>query len=160
MTPEAAAAVAEAEEAPQAAAALEADAPEPQEADESAPSPVTVRPVAFSPLDGAAAGARAAPRPLDLILDVHVPVTVELGHTVMPIEELLALHPGSVLELDRLASEPVDLLIRDHAIAHGEIVVIDDAFALRITHILDPADRVKPLGAAEPGDAKGGAAGS
>ena len=81
-----------------------------------------------------------------------MPVTIELGHTVLPIEDLLALKPGSILELDKLASEPIDLLIRDHVIAHGEIIVIDDTLGLRITHILDPADRVKPLGTPEPAD--------
>ncbi len=112
-------------------------------------APVTVRPVAFSPLDGAPApAADAAPRSLDLLLDVRVPITVELGHTVMPIEELLALRAGSVLELDKLAGEPVALLIRGHAIAHGEIIVVDDTLGLRITRILDPAERVRPLGAA------------
>ncbi len=152
MTPEAATAV-ETAETTAATDVLEpaAETPEPLEQPEATEdAAVTVSPVAFSPLEGAAAAsADAGPRPLDLLLDVAVPITVELGHTVMPIEELLALKPGSILELDRLASEPVDLLIRDRVIAHGEIIVLDDAFGLRITHILDPADRLTSLGAAE-----------
>jgi len=137
-------------EAPPAEETLDA-AQQPSEA--SGGSPVAVQPVAFTQLEGGAADAeQAAPRPLDLILDIQVPVTIELGHTVLPIEDLLALRPGSILELDKLASEPIDLLIRDHVIAHGEIIVIDDTLGLRITHILDPADRVKPLGTPEPAD--------
>ena len=109
-------------------------------------SAVTVRPVAFTPIEGGAeADAQAGPRPLDLILDVQVPIAVELGHTDMAIEDLLALKPGAVLELDKLASEPVDLLIRDHVIAHGEIIVVDDSFGIRITTIIDPTDRVRSL---------------
>jgi len=111
------------------------------------PSAVAVRPVAFSPLDGAEASAGGDTRPLDLILDVQVPITVELGHTQIAIEEVLALQPGSVLELDRLANEPVDLLIRDQVIARGEIIVVDDNFGLRITSVVDPTERVAQLGA-------------
>ena len=126
-------------------------AAEPAEADSS----VTVQPVAFSPLDAGAATAPGA-RSLDLLLDVRVPITVELGHTIMPIEDLLALQPGSVLELDRLASDPVDLLIRDHVIAQGEIIVVDDSFGLRITGIVDPAERVESLAPQPPESGEGG----
>jgi len=132
------------EEAPPAPQADGGNAP----ADE--PSGVAVRPVAFSPLDGqqtdgdSSDGADA--RPLDVLLGVQVPVVVELGHTEMPIQDLLALKPGSVLELDKLAGEPVDLLIRDHVVARGEIIVVDDCLGVRVTHIVDPADRVKNLG--------------
>jgi flagellar motor switch protein FliN/FliY len=138
------------------AAAIE---PGPEAPNGEPEGPVTARPVAFTGLDGdPAADGPAVPRPLDLLLDIEVPVTVELGHTVMPIEELLALGPGTVVELDKLANEPVELLIRDHVVAHGEIIVVDDAFGLRITHIVDPADRVRSLGAAAPDDEAAGGA--
>jgi flagellar motor switch protein FliN/FliY len=121
----------------------QAAAPAPTEA----PTAVTVRPLAFSPLDGppAGRGPAAASAPLDILLDIEVPIIVELGHTEMSIEELLALKPGAVVELDKIASEPVELLIRDHVVARGEVIVVDDNFGIRITQIVDPADRVKNL---------------
>lgn len=139
-------------EAPAATAVERADAALTPPAGEAVADPeptVAVRPVAFSPLDGAAAGGAPAAdgdaRPIDLILDVQVPIVVELGHTQMPIEDILALKPGAVIELDGLANEPVDLLIRDQVIARGEIIVVDDNFGLRITAIVDPNERVAQL---------------
>ena len=121
-------------------------------AEDMAPGPgagVSVRPVAFTELGEAAEPARPAPDagtlPLDVILDVEVPIVVELGHTEMLLQDLLALRPGSVVELDKLAGEPADLLIRGHVVAQGEVVVIDDSFGIRITNIVDPGERVKPL---------------
>ena len=138
-------------DAPDATATEDAEAvltPAPDAAADPEPT-IAVRPVAFSPLDGASAGGAPAPdgaaRPLDLILDVQVPIVVELGHTQMAIEDVLALKPGAVIELDGLANEPVDLFIRDQVIARGEIVVVDDNFGLRITAIVDPNERVQQL---------------
>jgi len=76
------------------------------------------------------------------ILDITVPVTVRLGQTVMSIDAVLAVANGSVIELDRLASDPVDILVRDKLIAQGEVVVVDENFGVRITSILDAKERV------------------
>jgi len=75
---------------------------------------------------------------LDMVLDVSVPVTVELGRTEIEIGQLLKLGLGSVVPLDRQAGEPVDIYVRDLRFATGEIVVVDDHFAVRITDVVDP----------------------
>lgn len=83
---------------------------------------------------------------LGLVLDIAVTVSVELGHASLRIEELLALHTGAVLELDRRAGDPVDVVVNGQLIARGEVVVVDDSFGVRITSITEPAHRVKSLG--------------
>ncbi len=83
---------------------------------------------------------------LDLLLDVPLRVTVELGRTEMSIREVLALGPGSVVELSKVAGEVVDILVNGKLIAHGEVVVIDDMFGVRVTDIIPPAARVRSLG--------------
>lgn len=92
----------------------------------------------------AAAGSAAAPG-LDVILDISMPLTVELGRTKMLIRDILALGPGSVIELDKLAGEPVDLLVNDRPIARGEVVVIDESFGVRLTHISHATERLRSL---------------
>ena len=79
---------------------------------------------------------------LELLMDVPLQVTVELGRTQKMVKEVLALGPGSVLELDKLAGEPVDILVNEKPIAKGEVVVIDENFGIRVTEILAPKDRV------------------
>jgi flagellar motor switch protein FliN len=86
------------------------------------------------------------PRGLDLILDIPLDVTVELGRIQMLIRDVLELSSGSIVELDRVAGEPVDLLVNGRLIAKGEVVVIEDNFGIRITEIISPADRVAGLG--------------
>lgn len=93
--------------------------------------------------DGLPAGGPASG--LDLILDITLPITVELGRTKMLIRDILALSPGSVLELDKLAGEPVEILVNDRPIARGEVVIIDENFGVRLTHISRPADRIRSL---------------
>jgi len=83
---------------------------------------------------------------IDLLLDVNLPVSIELGRTRMSIEEILALGPGSVVELNKLAGEPVDLLVNYKVVAKGEVVVIDENFGVRITQLLTPEERLKALG--------------
>jgi flagellar motor switch protein FliN/FliY len=82
---------------------------------------------------------------LDLILDVDLEATVELGRAKLSIRDILGLGPGSVVELDKLAGEPADLLINGRRLARGEVVVIDDDFGLRITEILTPTERLNSL---------------
>jgi flagellar motor switch protein FliN/FliY len=86
-----------------------------------------------------------SPRRLDLLLDVPMEITVELGRSRMTIQELLALSPGSVIELDKLAGEPLDVLVNDRLIARGEAVVVNDKFGIRITDIVSRAERIARL---------------
>lgn len=82
---------------------------------------------------------------LDLILDVPLEVTVELGRTSKTIKEILDISPGTIVELDKMAGEPVDILVNGKLVAKGEVVVIDENFGVRITEILNSIDRVKSL---------------
>ena len=84
-------------------------------------------------------------RRLDLLLDVPMEITVELGRSRMTIQELLALSPGSVIELDKLAGEPLDILVNDRLIARGEAVVVNDKFGIRITDIVSRSERLARL---------------
>ncbi len=102
------------------------------------PTPIVdVHPAAFQPLGGAAAG--GAVSPIDMIADIPVRVTVELGKTRKSVSEVLALTSGSVIELDKMAGEPVDILVNGKPIARGEVVVIDENFGVRITDIIGAA---------------------
>jgi len=84
-------------------------------------------------------------RNIDLLMDVDLPIAIELGRTKMPIAEILALGPGSVVELNKLAGEPVDLLVNQKVVARGEVVVVDENFGLRITQLMTPEERLKAL---------------
>lgn len=94
-----------------------------------------VSPVEFSELGGGAATA-TAPRDLDLLGDVEMTVTVQLGSVSMPVHELLSLQEGSVVELDRAAGAAVDVLVNGRLLARGDVVVIDEELGVRITEIL------------------------
>ncbi|MEH2920922.1 flagellar motor switch protein FliN [Samsonia erythrinae] len=82
---------------------------------------------------------------IDLILDIPVKLTVELGRTKMTIKELLRLTQGSVVALDGLAGEPLDILINGYLIAQGEVVVVSDKYGVRITDIITPSERMRRL---------------
>jgi flagellar motor switch protein FliN/FliY len=82
---------------------------------------------------------------LDSILDVPVTISMEIGRTRIAIRNLLQLNQGSVVELDRLAGEPMDVLVNGTLIAQGEVVVVNEKFGLRLTDIISPADRIKRL---------------
>jgi flagellar motor switch protein FliN/FliY len=101
---------------------------------------VGARPVA-SPGSTVAAPAAAGRTGLDLLHDVEMEVTAELGRTRMTVRELLSLSPGTIVELDRVAGSPADLLVNGRLIASGEVVIIDENFGLRITEIAVPGDR-------------------
>ncbi len=83
----------------------------------------------------------ASPATLDHLLDVHVTVTAELGRARLSVGDVLKLGPGSVLELNRAVSEPVDLMVQGVRLARGEVVVVDDHFAIRIQELVDPRKR-------------------
>lgn len=85
-------------------------------------------------------------RGMNMVMDIPLDVTVELGHARMLIKDVLELGSGSVVELDRVAGEPVDVLVNGRLVAKGEVIVIEDNFGIRITEIVSPADRVSGLG--------------
>ena len=86
------------------------------------------------------------PSNIDLLMDVNLPVSIELGRTKMSISDILALGPGSVVELARLAGEPVDVMVNHKLVARGEVVVVDENFGVRITQLITPEERVRLLG--------------
>lgn len=143
QAPEPAAAAAAPKPAPQPAPQPAMPAPQPMAAiplPPQQPQPnVTVQPVQFAPLKPAMLP--VADTNIGLILDVPLQVTVELGRTRKLIREILELGPGSVVELDKLAGEPVDILANGKQIAKGEVVVIDENFGVRITEIVGQLDR-------------------
>jgi flagellar motor switch protein FliN/FliY len=85
------------------------------------------------------------PNDIDFILDIPVQLTVELGRTKIAIKNLLQLAQGSVVELDGLAGEPMDVLVNGCLIAQGEVVVVNDKFGIRLTDIISPSERIRKL---------------
>lgn len=108
-------------------------------------TPVTVQPVQFTSFDEAQPIYGEVNKNLDLVMDVKLKLTVELGRTEIPIKKVLELTRGSVIELDKVAGEPVELFANGKLIAKGEVVVIEDNFGLRITSILSPDNRLKTV---------------
>ena len=92
--------------------------------------------------DGVLTGAR---NDIDMIMDIPVQLTVELGRTKLPIKNLLQLAQGSVVELDGLAGEPMDVLVNGCLLAQGEVVVANDKFGIRLTDIITPSERIRKL---------------
>lgn len=82
---------------------------------------------------------------LDVILDIPVSISMEVGSTEINIRNLLQLNQGSVIELDRLAGEPLDVLVNGTLIAHGEVVVVNEKFGIRLTDVISPSERIKKL---------------
>ncbi len=124
-----AAAMAEAEEAE--ASATTTAQPAPLESFDNHPQPTGLGP--------------GAPD-LDVILDIPVTISMEVGNTQIAIRNLLQLNQGSVIELDRLAGEPLDVLVNGTLIAHGEVVMVNEKFGIRLTDVISPAERIKKLG--------------
>jgi flagellar motor switch protein FliN len=140
----------EAQAAPAAAAAPGpepvAEAPAPGDDRRLRPVPVPVaQPVSFPSLDDLPSAPGGSD--ISLLLDVPLQVTVELGRTQMRIRNVLELVPGSIIELDKLAGEPVDVLVNGKQIARGEVVVIDEEFGVRITDVASQAKRLRGLAA-------------
>jgi len=86
------------------------------------------------------------PGNISLIMDVFMEMTVELGRTKKLIKEILSMREGTIIELDKLAGEPVDILVNHKLIAKGEVVVIDENFGVRVTEIVSPLERMNELG--------------
>jgi len=112
---------------------------EPSAAVEAIAQPANIFPrlAPGGPVDG--------PQDLDLILDIPVHLTVELGRTRIPIKHILQLAQGSVIELDALAGEPMDVLVNGCLIAQGEVVVVNEKFGVRLTDIVTPSERMRRL---------------
>jgi flagellar motor switch protein FliN len=104
----------------------------------------TVTPAEFPDLSGATPPTTGAPN-MELVKDIPVVLTVELGRTDMVIQDILELTPGKVIELDRLAGEPLDILVNGTLLARGEVVVVDENFGVRLTSIIDPSLRAEAL---------------
>jgi flagellar motor switch protein FliN len=82
---------------------------------------------------------------IDVILDVPVTLSMEVGRTRIPIRNLLQLNQGSVVELDRAAGEPLDVFVNGTLVAHGEVVVVNDKFGIRLTDVISPSERIRKL---------------
>ncbi|MED3953853.1 MULTISPECIES: flagellar motor switch phosphatase FliY [Priestia] len=106
--------------------------------------PVDVQPASFSEFEHVSSP-QGDSRNLDMLLDIPLQVTVELGRTKRTVQEILALSSGAIIELDKLAGEPVDILINSKLIAKGEVVVIDENFGVRVTDIISQRDRINKL---------------
>lgn len=109
-------------------------------------STVTVQPVQFASFEDLDQVQGPQNQNLNILLDVKLQLTVELGRTELPIKKVLELTKGSIVTLNKAAGEPVELYANGKLIAYGEVVVIEDNFGLRITHITDPAKRLNSLG--------------
>ncbi|MHC5062351.1 MAG: flagellar motor switch protein FliN [Planctomycetota bacterium] len=107
-------------------------------------SAAAVQPVSFGPL-GTGMSGDGDQNNLDILLDVNIPVSVEVGGTHMPVAEILKLVPGSIVALEKKAEEPVDLRVNGKLVARGEVVMVDDTYGLRITQIVDTAGRLESL---------------
>ena len=113
---------------------------EPEEVEQEAAAPVEAVP------EQALTDGEKASQNLDLILDIPLKVTVELGRTRMVVSELLNLGQGSVIELSKLAGEPMEVLVNNKLVARGEAVVVNEKFGVRLTDIISPTERVEQLG--------------
>lgn len=123
-----------------AAAMAEAEAADPGASDDIKAAPLE----SFKASPGVKSGSMAPD--LDVILDIPVTISMEVGNTSIPIRNLLQLNQGSVIELDRLAGEPLDVLINGTLIAHGEVVMVNEKFGIRLTDVVSPSERIRRLG--------------
>lgn len=104
-----------------------------------------IQAVSFDSFDTAASSRPAGAPDLDVILDIPVTISMEVGNTQIAIRNLLQLNQGSVIELDRLAGEPLDVLVNGTLIAHGEVVMVNEKFGIRLTDVISPTERIKKL---------------
>ena len=107
--------------------------------------PTMAEPTHFGDVYGDAPSAAASDVNLEMILDVHVNLSMEVGHTRIPIRNLMQLNQGSVVELDRAAGEPLDVFVNGTLVAHGEVVVVNEKFGIRLTDVISPAERIRKL---------------
>ena len=114
-------------------------------ASEVRPAAESVAPAQFPSLQPGPSGLTGTGHDLNMILDIPVQLTVELGRTRIPIKHILQLAQGSVVELETLAGEPMDVLVNGYLIAQGEVVVVNDKFGIRLTDIVTPSERIRRL---------------
>lgn len=114
------------------------------EAEETAAEVETAKP-ALEPERAAPPEPAGQPGNLDMVLDIGLTATARLGRIEMPIQQILSLGPGSIIEVGHLVDEPVELLVNGKLIARGDVVVIDEKFGLRITEIISTRDRIESL---------------
>lgn len=129
----------------------EGSAADTEEASDSAVDPATVdagddvERAEFQDLNNGSTSLCGTETNMDVILDIPVTLSMEIGRTEISIQNLLQLNQGSVVELDRLAGEPMDVLVNGTLIAHGEVVVVNEKFGIRLTDVISPSERVKKL---------------
>jgi len=111
----------------------------------SKPSDSAARAAEFNALQERDGGEAARDVNLEVILDVPVTLSMEVGRTRISIRNLLQLNQGSVVELDRAAGEPLDVFVNGTLVAHGEVVVVNEKFGIRLTDVISPAERIKKL---------------
>lgn len=104
-----------------------------------------IRPMALGQLQDEGTGSANEGPELDVILDIPVRISMEVGATQIPIRNLLQLNQGSVVELDRLAGEPLDVMVNGTLIAHGEVVMVNDKFGIRLTDVVSQSERIQRL---------------
>ena len=126
------------------AAAMEQQAEEDGVADDEPPAQ-SVELDEFDTAMAASPGSSEGTPDLDVVLDIPVSISMEVGRTSISIRNLLQLNQGSVIELDRLAGEPLDVLVNGTLIAHGEVVVVNEKFGIRMTDVISPSERIKKL---------------
>jgi flagellar motor switch protein FliN/FliY len=102
-------------------------------------------PPAFVPQQGSSVFGSTGNKALDLLMDIELPIVIELGRAQMSLKRILELGPGAIVEMDRLAGEPVDILINGKVVARGEVVVVDENFGVRIQSLVSPEERLKLL---------------
>ncbi|HEV7632369.1 MAG TPA: flagellar motor switch protein FliN [Steroidobacteraceae bacterium] len=108
-------------------------------------TPVENAPTVYPPGETPAAGDPRGDVNIDVILDVPVTLSLEVGRTRLPIRSLLQLNQGSVVELERAAGEPLDVFVNGTLVAHGEVVVVNEKFGIRLTDVISPAERIRKL---------------
>jgi len=111
--------------------------------EEKAAAAAAARPADFPPLEQS--GARGSPNAVDFILDIPLQLSVRIGSTRMLIRDLLQLGQGSVIELDKMAGEPMEVLVNGKLVARGEAVVVNEKLGVRLTDVISPAERVRHL---------------
>ncbi|MDH3208850.1 MAG: flagellar motor switch protein FliN [Burkholderiaceae bacterium] len=117
----------------------------PETASELADGGDQVAPATFTQFSNDAGANGVAINDINMILDIPVQLTVELGRTRIPIKHILQLAQGSVVELEALAGEPMDVLVNGYLIAQGEVVIVNDKFGIRLTDIVTPSERMRRL---------------
>ncbi len=116
-----------------------------EQAESEAQATPEAAPADFHNLQADSSPANAMEENIEMILDIPVTVSVEIGRSKINIRNLLKLNQGSVVELDRLAGEPMDVIVNGTLIAHGEVVVVNEKFGVRLTDVISAAERVKKL---------------